>query len=191
MKKLSYLLFAAIFMIGCTSKGSKGLEAENTSEDPTELIKERVASFISDSLSESQTMQILNLEYAAEYGDSTTVIYSRRTIDEGRMRRAISQGDNIDPRDFAPSVSIGDPEKALEKADGNPIIGAIVSYAITEGEKTDTLYSYFFFKTDGECLERGMSKAVFEEPRPEIKPTPETGDYMSFRMGVEGNPAPR
>ena len=126
---------------------------------------------------ESATVTVSVNSVGNEQESGVATIYSRRELEEIDMKKALEEGKQIDAKDYAPILVLADTEKSLKKADGNQIVGAIVSYVINEEQKTDTLYRYFFFGYNGKLLESGVSVPEYSLPLSEEKDVDSNGLY--------------
>lgn len=126
---------------------------------------------------ESATVTVSVNSVGNEQESGVATIYSRRELEEIDMKKALEEGKQIDAKDYAPILVLADTEKSLKKADGNQIVGTIVSYVINEEQKTDTLYRYFFFGYNGKLLESGVSVPEYSLPLSEEKDIDSNGLY--------------
>lgn len=53
MKKITYILAAAIFIVGCTAKGNKAPEAENSFADDFQRVEDSIKQVIDEEMSQS------------------------------------------------------------------------------------------------------------------------------------------
>lgn len=52
MKKITYILAAAIFIVGCTAKGNKAPEAENSFADDFQRVEDSIKQVIDEEMSQ-------------------------------------------------------------------------------------------------------------------------------------------